>query len=121
MTKTHTKTLFAIAAIAAASFAGSASAATAHLSTEEWFGPELVAQGPSLSRAEVQADLNLWNRAGLSGANSGRGYADNTPAYAARLAQYQRQRSGAEYQAEVTRLGGNTNTMAGAHTVNTAN
>ena len=123
MTKTHTKTLFAIAAIAAASFAGaaSASAATARPLTEEWVGPELVAQGPSLSRADVQADLNLWNRAGLSGSNSGESYADNTPAYAARLAQYQRQRSGAEYQAEVTRLGGNTNTMAGARIVNTAN
>ena len=117
--KTAAKTLIAIATVAAATFAGAASAATPI--NEQWGGDETVAQGPALSRAEVQADLNLWNRAGLSGSNSGESYADNTPAYAARLAQYQRQRSGAEYQAEVTRLGGNTNTMAGAHTVNTAN
>ena len=121
MTKTSTKTLFAIAAVAAATFAGAASAATARPLTEEWVGSELVAQGPSLSRAEVQADLNLWNRAGLSGMNTGEGYADTNSDYAARLAQYQRARSGAEYQAEVRRLGGDTSTLAGARAVNTAN
>ena len=107
----NTNKLIAIAALAAASFAGTASAAT-H-SQEDWFGAEPVAQGPSLSRAEVQADLNLWNRAGLSEYNSG----DNThvadAAYDRKLAEYRRLRSGAEYAAEVRRLGGDVSAVAG--------
>lgn len=115
----NTKHLIAIAAVAAAAFAGSASAATT-TSQEEWFGAQPAAQGAPLSRAEVQADLNLWNRAGLGQLNSGE-YGDVTdPIYAQRLAIYQRLRSGPEYVAEVQRLGGSVNTAgtAAQHSVN---
>ncbi|WP_343589562.1 DUF4148 domain-containing protein [Paracidovorax wautersii] len=114
----HTKHLIALAAVAAAAFAGSASAATT--SQEVWFGAQPAAQGAPLSRAEVQADLNLWNRAGLGSINSGE-YSDVTsPAYAQRLATYQRLRSGPEYVAEVQRLGGSVSTAGAAaqHSVN---
>lgn len=107
----NTNKLIAIAALAAASFAGSASAAT-H-SQEEWFGAEPVAQGPALSRAEVQADLNLWNRAGLSDYNSGETTHVADAAYDQKVAEYRRLRSGAEYTAEVRRLGGDVSAVAG--------
>lgn len=88
----HAKQFLAIAAIAAASWSGMASAA----------------QGSSdraLSRAEVQADAALWNRAGLNAyLETAANPADAD--YQRRLAQYLRQRSGPEYQAEVQRLGG---------------
>lgn len=116
---TNTKTLFAIAALATATFAGAASAATPTLLTEQWVGPELVAQGPSLSRAEVLADLNLWNRAGLSQANAGDRTPDVDPAYQARLAEYRSLRSGPEFVAEVSRLGGNVSRIAGQATPRT--
>jgi len=113
-----TNKLIAIAAIAAASFTGAASAAT--YSQEVWTGPEPIAQGPALSRAEVQADLNLWNRAGLNGYNSG----DNThfadAAYDQKMAEYRRLRSGSEYVAEVRRLGGDVSAVAGQPSVGNA-
>ena len=46
--KTAAKTLIAIATVAAATFAGAASAATPI--NEQWGGDETVAQGPALSR-----------------------------------------------------------------------
>ncbi|HQQ71582.1 MAG TPA: hypothetical protein PLL92_14895 [Alicycliphilus sp.] len=57
----NTRNLIAVAALAAAAFAGAASAATQ--SPESWVGAEPVTAGPALTRAEVQADLNQWNRA----------------------------------------------------------
>lgn len=108
--KTTAKTLIAIATAAAAAFAGAASAATPI--NEQWGGDEPVAQGPGLSRAEVQADLNLWNRAGLGQANSGDRTPDADPAYEARLAEYRRLRSGPEFVAEVRRLGGDVSRLA---------
>lgn len=114
----NTKNLLAIAAIAAATFAGTASAAAP--SQEEWFGAQPVAAGASLSRAEVLAELNLWNRAGLNQANAGDHNDVADPAYAQRLAAYQRLRSGPEYVAEVQRLGGSVNT-AGAASQRTVN
>lgn len=115
----NTKHLIAIAAIAAASFAGTASAAT-H-SQEDWFGAEPVAQGTSLSRAEVTADLALWNRAGLSNYNSGDNSHFADPAYEQHLAEYRRLRSGPEYLAEVRRQGGDVNAVASSAMVRTAN
>lgn len=114
----NTRTLIAIAAIAAASFAGAASAAP-H-SQEDWFGAEPVAQGQGQSRAEVQADLNLWNRAGLADYNSGDNSHFADASYDRKLAEYRRQRSGSEYVAEVRRLGGDVSNVAGQPSVRNA-
>lgn len=77
------------------------------LSREDY--PGLLPEAKStLSRAEVQADLNLWNRAGLGALSQGEREVGIDPAYAEHLAVYQRLRSGPEFQAEVSRLSGNT-------------
>jgi hypothetical protein len=117
-TKTAAKALIAIAAVVAATFAGAASAATPI--DEQWGGDEPVAQGPALSRAEVQADLNLWNRAGLGQVNAGDRTPDADPTYQARVAEYQRLRSGPEFVAEVRRLGGEVSRVAGQAGASTA-
>lgn len=99
----NAKQIFAIAALCAASWSGAASAAA--VSSETWFGAEPATAGPARSRAEVLADLALWERAGLqhySEADAG----PQDAQYQQRLAQYQRLRSGPEYQAEVQRQGG---------------
>lgn len=103
----HAKQLFALVAtsatLSAALWSGMASAAP--VSAETWFGAEPTATGRALSRAEVQADLAMWNRAGLNvyrESDVNHWDAD----YQQRLAQYQRLRSGPEYLAEVQRLGG---------------
>lgn len=116
----NAKTLFAIASLSAALssalWSGMASAApaapAATVSAETWFGAEPVASGPALSRAEVQADLALWNRAGLNvyrESDVNHWDAD----YQQRLARYQRMRSGPEYLAEVQRLGGSVKAAEG--------
>lgn len=102
-TAMNTKNIIAIAAIAAACFSGIASAD--NQSSEVWFGAEPVVTGPGLSRAEVLADLALWNRAGMNFYTLGE-YGSADPAYEQRMAEYQKLRSGPEYQAEVSRLGG---------------
>lgn len=96
-----TQNIIGIAAIAAASFSGLASAGNSQV----WFGPEPVIAGASLSRAEVLADLAIWNRAGMNIYHQG----ENTSfdaAYEQRMAHYQQMRSGAEYQEELRRQGG---------------
>ena len=60
----------------------------------------------------MQADLALWNRAGLNvyrESDVNHWDAD----YQQRLAQYQRMRSGPEYLAEVQRLGGSVKAAEG--------
>lgn len=99
----HAKQLLAIVTLSAASWSGLASAAPA--SPEIWFGAEPATVGRALSRAEVQADLALWNRAGLN-VHGDSDLQSWDAGYQQRLAQYQRLRSGPEYQAEVQRLGG---------------
>lgn len=97
----HAKQLLAIVALSAASWSGLASAASA----EGWYGSEPATPGHALSRAEVQADLALWNRAGLNAYQEVEAnYWDAD--YQQRLARYQRLRSGPEYLAELQRLGG---------------
>ncbi|MCQ9617333.1 DUF4148 domain-containing protein [Paenalcaligenes niemegkensis] len=60
--------------------------------------------GESKTRAEVQADLVLWKRAGLDKFWRGRGSPDTfRPQYKAAYAEYVRLRSGPEYQQEVQR------------------
>jgi hypothetical protein len=106
----HAKQLFALVATSAALWSGMASAAP--VSPETWFGAEPAATGRALSRAEVQADLAMWNRAGLNvyrESDVNHWDAD----YQQRLAQYQRRRSGPEYLAEVQRLGGSVKAAEG--------
>ncbi|CAM4036694.1 DUF4148 domain-containing protein [Paracidovorax anthurii] len=98
-------------ALAALAFAGAASAAPT--SQDDWFGAQPVAQGPALTRAEVVADLVLWNRAGLNQTGEGDRTAIVDPAYQQRVAEYRRLRSGPEYLAEVRRQGG-TSAVAGS-------
>lgn len=60
--------------------------------------------GRSKTRAEVNADLVLWKRAGLDKFWRGRGTPDTfRPEYKAAYAEYMRLRSGPEYQLEVQR------------------
>jgi hypothetical protein len=71
--------------------------------------PALLPQTKStLSRAEVLADLNLWNRSGLGAISHGENTPAADPSYAERMAEYQNLRSGPEYQAELRRLSGST-------------
>ena len=65
-----------------------------------------------VTTAEVMADWNLWQRAGLGRYQVGEGSPANDPMYAQRLAEYQRLRSGPEFGAEVRRLGGEPSTYA---------
>lgn len=96
----NAKHLIAIAAIA---FAGAASAQS-H-SQEDYVGTLPVSLS-LMSRAEVIADLNLWNRAGLRASHMGEHSGMDDALHAQRLATYQRLRSGPEYRAEVRRLQG---------------
>lgn len=60
--------------------------------------------GPSLTRAEVLADLALWKRAGVDRYWRGEETPDiYSPEYKAAFSEYFRLRSGPEYQAEVQR------------------
>ncbi|HSI48794.1 MAG TPA: DUF4148 domain-containing protein [Ideonella sp.] len=68
---------------------------------------------PTLSRAEVQADLVLWRRAGLDMlAIQDDSYVVFSADYQRRMANYQQWRHGPEYLAEVQRLGGHVTTAA---------
>lgn len=58
----------------------------------------------TLTRAEVQADLALWQRAGLEAAAGRESFDPTRPDIASRLAQYKQWRSGSEYRAELARL-----------------
>src|SRR3546814_19626070 len=63
-----------------------------------------ISHGESKTRAEVNADLVLWKRAGLDKLWRGHGSPDTfTPQYKAAYAEYVRLRSGPEYQQEVQR------------------
>lgn len=99
----NTQHLIALATIA---FAGAtASAAHAAPSQEDRFGDEPVVARSTLTRAAVEADTRLWQRAGLNRVNEGdrsEALEDTNPQ---RLAEYQRLRSGA-LQAEAGRAPG---------------
>ena len=61
--------------------------------------------GPK-TRAEVRADLAMWQRAGLSTAYNSEGFDPSAPDVQRRLAEYTRLRNGPEYQAELQRIQG---------------
>jgi len=70
-------------------------------------GPADPAVG-AVSRAEAEADRNVWLRSGMQQT----AYSDNddpaSAAHAAQLANYQRMRNGPEYRAELDRINGTT-------------
>ncbi|MGJ7519550.1 hypothetical protein ACSFA0_03505 [Variovorax sp. LT1P1] len=85
---------------------------------EAWVGTQAsagIAAG-TLSRAEVQADLNLWRRAGLETASLAATAQSNAPVYAQQVAAYQRARQSGVYTAELQRVQGATGSAAAGHT-----
>lgn len=65
-----------------------------------------AATGPAPSRAEVEADRNLWLQSGLGDyAGNASGY-ENLPGYIAGQARYRAARSGPAYIAELRRVQG---------------
>ncbi|WP_311223363.1 MULTISPECIES: hypothetical protein [unclassified Acidovorax] len=117
----NSKHLIAAATLAIAATGASAagSMSGAPVNQEVWAGPTPVAMvsdtSRQVSRAEVQADWNLWQMAGLGQYQVGEGSPAADPLYAQRLAEYQRMRSGPEYVAEVRRLGGETSAVASVY------
>ncbi|GKT22907.1 DUF4148 domain-containing protein [Acidovorax sp. SUPP3334] len=100
----NTQYLIAIATIA---FAGAtASAAHAAPSQEDRLGDEPVATRSTLTRAAVEADTRLWQRAGLNQVNEGDRSEALEDANPQRLAEYQRLRGGSALQAEAGRAAG---------------
>lgn len=94
------------AAIASTTLALFAGAALADTSADD-IAPELKAAKPSsLSRAEVQADLVLWRRAGLPAAYGENTVDSSSADYQARFAEYQRLRQGPAFLAELRRIQG---------------
>lgn len=101
-------------AIAAASAAMLSAPAFAQQDAQAVQAGEIAAvQERGLSRAEVLADLVLYRRAGLDAFGTGEAASLGNPGYARALSEYQRLRSGPEYLAEVRRLGGQADTVAG--------
>ena len=81
---------------------------------EAWVGTQAsagIAAG-SLSRAEVQTDLNLWRRAGLETASLADTADSTSPAYARQVAAYQRARHSGVYTAELQRVQGTSGSAA---------
>ncbi|MDM0089863.1 MULTISPECIES: hypothetical protein [unclassified Variovorax] len=87
---------------------------------EQWVGSLASAGTPAgtLSRAEVVADLNLWRRAGLESASIANTTDSASPRYAQQLAAYTRARGSDVYTAEVQRVQGGANAVAGTPSVN---
>ncbi|PWW46894.1 DUF4148 domain-containing protein [Melaminivora alkalimesophila] len=110
--KLNTRKTLSILALAGASLAAPAFADTQPGQNWGEQATRMQMQGAGLSRAEVQADLNLWRRAGLENYTTSQGPAEANAEQARRMAEYQRLRSGPEYRREVQRLGGDVSTLA---------
>ena len=83
---------------------------------EDYTGTTNIDNKSTLTRAEVQADLVLWRRAGLDRISAQEdSYVAFTDDYQRRMANYQQWRHGPEYLAEVQRLGGHVTTAASGH------
>lgn len=95
-------TLRTLALLSASVCASSAFAGL--VSPEVWFGPEPVATGKALTRAEVQADLQLWKQVGLDAYSQGENAAFNQHDYEAKLARYQQQRNSPAFAELVQRI-----------------
>lgn len=97
----HLRTLTILSAGAIASVAFAAGAAP--VSQEVWVGAEPVVVGKPLSRAEVQADLQLWKQAGLDAYQQG-DHSFHSATYQAQLAHYQQLRNSPAYAERVQKL-----------------
>lgn len=84
---------------AVAAFTGTAMAVEA-------YPPSTMDEGRAITRAEVLADLEIWNRAGLKKFPSANDYPEieKTSDYQNSLREYHRLRNGPEYQATVQKL-----------------
>ena len=100
----HLRTLALLSASVVAGSAFAAAPTAVVVSQEVWAGPELVVTGPALSRAEVLADLQLWQQAGLDAYNQGEGVVGDQQAYEAKLAKYQQQRNSTAFVELVQRI-----------------
>jgi len=106
--------------IAALGFAGFAQ--LAHADSMDFAQPANSAVPTKLTRAEVRADLALWQRAGLDSATLLDGYTANADETERRMALYRQWRSGPEYLAELSRQqGGQSSTTAKAPSAQTTN
>lgn len=72
----------------------------------EAYPPSAKDEGRAITRAEVLADLEMWNSAGLNKYPSAHGYPEitQTSEYQNSLREYRRLRNGPEYQAAVENL-----------------
>jgi hypothetical protein len=114
--KTSTIALSLAAALGLTLLALPAAHADSYSDAPEFKTPSVSA----LSRAEVQADLALWRRAGLQTLGNQEGGDASRPDIAERVAQYKQWRNGAEYRAELARLRGESTTTAQAEAVQKA-
>lgn len=100
----HLRALTILSASVVVSTAFAATPSAALVSQEVWAGPEPVVTGQPLSRAEVQADLQLWKQAGLDAYYQGESTFGDHHTYEAQLAQYQQQRSSAVFAQQAPRI-----------------
>ena len=75
----------------------------------------------TLTRAEVRADLVLWQRAGLDNETQTESYSPVSADIQQRMALYRQWRSGPEFLAEVSRQQGKSRTTAKAPSAQTLN
>lgn len=109
------KTLIGAAALV---LAGVASAGDA---PQNWSGSAGVATTHALTRAEVVADLVLWQRAGLQEYTALDTFDPGDAQYQQRLAAYHQLRNSPAYLAEVQRQGGaDSSSVAGTAAARTA-
>jgi hypothetical protein len=103
--------------IAALGFAGLAQLAHA----DDFTQPANTDAPSKLTRAEVRADLALWQRAGLDTATMLDGYSVAGDETERRMALYRQWRSGPEFLAELSRQQGQSNTTAKAPSAQSVN
>ncbi|QHI96937.1 hypothetical protein GT347_02390 [Xylophilus rhododendri] len=96
------RTLALFSAALTLAFAGSAFAQEADSAAVATAAPA----GPSLSRAEVEADRNLWLQSGLSTYAGNQSAEAGVPGYARAMTRYRAARSGPAWFAELRRVQG---------------
>lgn len=92
--------LLAAGAITSVAFANNQ---ISNLPQELWPGPP-AASASTLSRAEVRADLQVWQRAGMDKFSQGDGVSWNTADYERRLRHYQEMRQSPAFAELVKKL-----------------
>lgn len=98
------KTLALFSATLALAFAGAASA------QDFEFGDTVPAATSTVTRAQVEADRNLWLQSGLASYEGSQSADASVPGYIASVKQYRAARNGQAYAAELRRVQGLENT-----------